>query len=337
AVCELRIPPPTSSSTLARIFITANLGASWSASLPTQRVLESTGVRLLVHVTPVFSTAWDWLANCPPEVRALGGSHDHHAELCRTRNRDHVRRRRRGRPFLDVPSDRLRFDAARDGAEGSSSHGVSARHGATGSRLRPESLNTLWRVATGQRQTCATGFRRLLGGRAGGEATREVGPLAARPFRPVRARLALQLAAAGALAILITQMIVVIPDGAAGVRISQISGARPGTLYPGVHLITPLVDSVAIYDTREQVYTTLASENPKLKGDILNVQAREGLNVGLAVSVRYRLDSKRLDSIHTNLPQPVGEQVVAPVVSTVYRQLAPNYITREIFATKREE
>src|SRR5438477_9284893 len=36
AVCELRIPPPTSSSTLARIFITANLGASWSASLPTR-------------------------------------------------------------------------------------------------------------------------------------------------------------------------------------------------------------------------------------------------------------------------------------------------------------
>jgi len=67
------------------------------------------------------------------------------------------------------------------------------------------------------------------------------------------------------------------------------------------------------------------------------VQAREGLNIGLAVSVRYRLDPKRLDSIHTNLPQPVGEQVVAPVISTIYRQLAPNYMTQEIFATKREE
>jgi regulator of protease activity HflC (stomatin/prohibitin superfamily) len=183
----------------------------------------------------------------------------------------------------------------------------------------------------------ATQLRRLLGGRAGGEAAAEVGPLASRPFRPVRARLALQLAAGGALAILITEMIVVIPDGAAGVRVSQISGARPGTLYPGVHLIAPLVDSIAIYDTREQVYTTLASENPNLKGDVLNVQAREGLNIGLAVAVRYRLDPKRLDSIHTNLPQPVGEQVVAPVVSTIYRQLAPNYMTREIFATKREE
>jgi len=183
----------------------------------------------------------------------------------------------------------------------------------------------------------ATQLRRLLRGRAGGEAAAEVGPLAGRPFRPVRARLALQLAAVGALAILITEAIAVIPDGAAGVRVSQISGARPGTLYPGVHLIAPLVDSIAIYDTREQVYTTLASENPKLKGDVLNVQAREGLNIGLAVSVRYRLDAKRLDSIHTNLPQPVGEQVVAPVVSTIYRQLAPNYMTREIFATKREE
>jgi regulator of protease activity HflC (stomatin/prohibitin superfamily) len=153
----------------------------------------------------------------------------------------------------------------------------------------------------------------------------------------VRWRLALQLTVAGALALLITESFVVIPDGAAGVRVSEIWGPRPGTLYPGMHLVTPLVDSAAIYDAREQVYSTLAAENPKQKGDVLTVQAREGLNIGLAVSVRYRLDLKRLDSIHTNLPQPVGEQVVAPVVSTIYRQLAPNYVTREIFATKREE
>jgi regulator of protease activity HflC (stomatin/prohibitin superfamily) len=178
---------------------------------------------------------------------------------------------------------------------------------------------------------------RLLRRKTTDESGTEVGALARRPFRPVRWRLALQLAVAGTLATLITESVVVIPDGAAGVRVSQIWGARPGTLYPGVHVVTPLVDSVAIYDTREQVYSTVASENLKQKGDVLTVQAREGLNIGLAVSVRYRLEPKRLDSIHTNLPQPVGEQVVAPVVATIYRQLAPNYITREIFATKREE
>jgi regulator of protease activity HflC (stomatin/prohibitin superfamily) len=131
--------------------------------------------------------------------------------------------------------------------------------------------------------------------------------------------------------------IVVVPDGFAGVRVSQIWGARPGTLYPGVHLLTPLVDSVALYDTREQVYTTAASETSKNANDVLIVQAREGLNIGLAVSVRYRLDPRRLNLIHENLPQPVGEQVVGPVVSTIYRQIAPNYVTQEIFATKREE
>jgi regulator of protease activity HflC (stomatin/prohibitin superfamily) len=158
-----------------------------------------------------------------------------------------------------------------------------------------------------------------------------------RPLTPVRWGLAQRLAAAAVLPLLLAFSIVVVPDGSAGVRISQIWGARPGTLYPGVHIVTPLIDSVALYDTREQVYSTLASENDKKKGEVLSVQAREGLNIGLAVSVRYRLDSRRLDSIHTNLPQPVGEQVVAPVVSTIYRQLAPNYMTREIFATKREE
>src|SRR5271167_2184538 len=160
---------------------------------------------------------------------------------------------------------------------------------------------------------------------------------AQRPFGPVRWGLAQRLAIAGVVPILLALSIVVIPDGSAGVRVSQIWGARPGTLYPGMHFVTPLVDSVALYDMREQVYSTLASASAKSENEVLVVQAREGLNIGLAVSVRYRLDPRRLDTIHANLPQPVGEQVVAPVVSTIYRQLAPNYVTQEIFATKREE
>ena len=85
------------------------------------------------------------------------------------------------------------------------------------------------------------------------------------------------------------------------------------------------------------MYSTVAVPGEKQKGEVLSVQAREGLDIGLAVTVRYRLDPRRLDAMHTNLPQPIGDQVVAPVVATIYRQLAPNYMTREIFATKREE
>jgi regulator of protease activity HflC (stomatin/prohibitin superfamily) len=184
----------------------------------------------------------------------------------------------------------------------------------------------------------ASQLRRLLAwGAAEGPGEREAGAVAPRPFGPVRWTLALQLAAAAALPLLLASSFAVVPDGFAGVRISQIWGARPGTLYPGVHLVTPLIDGVELYDTREQVYTTAASAMPKTDKEVLTVQAREGLNIGLAVSVRYRLDPQRLSYIHENLPRDVGGEVVAPTVATIYRQFAPNYITREIFATKREE
>jgi regulator of protease activity HflC (stomatin/prohibitin superfamily) len=182
-------------------------------------------------------------------------------------------------------------------------------------------------------------LRRLLRRRSASDpgAADEDGLAASQSFGPVRWGLALRLAIAAVVPWLLALSIVVIPDGSAGVRISQIGGARPGTLYPGVHIVAPLIDSVVLYDTREQVYTTSATYVPKSGSEVLTVQAREGLNIGLAVSVRYRLDPQRLTYIHANLPQPVGDEVVAPTVATIYRQLAPNYITREIFATKREE
>ena len=161
--------------------------------------------------------------------------------------------------------------------------------------------------------------------------------LPARPFGPVRWPRAVQLAVFALVPVLIAKTIAVVPDGSAGVRVSQIWGVRPGTLYPGVHLVTPLVDSVALYDTREQVYLTATTDGVKGAKELLTVQAREGLNIGIAVAVRYRIDPRRLDFIHANLPEDIGGEVVAPVVASTYRSLAPNYITREIFAVKREE
>lgn len=63
------------------------------------------------------------------------------------------------------------------------------------------------------------------------------------------------------LPILIASGIAVVPSGMGGVRVSQTSGTRPGTLYPGVHLVTPLVESIALYDTRDQVLTTASSKD----------------------------------------------------------------------------
>jgi len=160
--------------------------------------------------------------------------------------------------------------------------------------------------------------------------------------RPLRWKDALRLAALSLVPLLLGLSIAVVPSGMAGVRVSEFSGTRPGVLYPGSHLITPLVDSVALYDVRDKVYTTVASEPIKKdkeasQPEVLKVQAKEGLPIGLAISVRYHLDAGRLVYIHNTLPSALDTEVVQPVIGSSFRGIAPNYTVREAFAAKREE
>jgi regulator of protease activity HflC (stomatin/prohibitin superfamily) len=163
-----------------------------------------------------------------------------------------------------------------------------------------------------------------------------------RPQLRWRTSLALVLLAWGPL--LLAFSIFVVPSGMAGVRVNQMSGTLPGTLYPGVHLLIPLVEDVALFDTRDQVFTTGTSEDGKTaasnvagKSQLLDVQAKEGLTLGLAITVRYRLDSKKLDYIQGNLPHPVEKEIVPPTVASVWREIIPNYTVRDVFSVKREE
>ena len=169
------------------------------------------------------------------------------------------------------------------------------------------------------------------------QAMPEAAPTAA-PHIRWRTSLALALLAWGPL--LIAAGIVVVPSGMAGVRVSQTKGTLPGTLYPGAHFVTPLAENVALFDTRDQLFTTGESEDAKAaahKAEPLNVQAKEGLTLGLAITVRYRLDPRHLDYIQANLPQPVEKEIVPAVVASAWRELVPNYTVRDVFAAKREE
>lgn len=66
---------------------------------------------------------------------------------------------------------------------------------------------------------------------------------------------AARLGGAAFLLLLLAITIVVVPSGKAGVRVSQLSGTVPGTLYPGTHLVLPLVQHVALYDVREKLFS----------------------------------------------------------------------------------
>jgi regulator of protease activity HflC (stomatin/prohibitin superfamily) len=168
-----------------------------------------------------------------------------------------------------------------------------------------------------------------------------MGPKLVEPApEPLEWRLPLALAIAGCVPMLLAESIVVVPSGMGGVRVSQVAGTLPGTLYPGVHFVAPLVQTVKIFDLRDHLYTAgitdEGSKDSKQKNS-LDVQSREGLDIGMAVTVRYHLDPRRLDHVEEHLPQPVDKELVPPVVASAWRELAPSYTVQEIFSSKREE
>lgn len=155
--------------------------------------------------------------------------------------------------------------------------------------------------------------------------------------KPIRWREAGTISAWAILPLLISMSIEVVPSGMGAIRVSQISGTRPGTLYAGVHFVKPFVEHVATFDIRDRVFETDAAPVAGKKAEVLSVQAREGLSVGLAVVVRYRLDPKRLDYIQSSLPQPVEEELVPPAVSSAFREIVAGYTVRDVFAAHRED
>jgi regulator of protease activity HflC (stomatin/prohibitin superfamily) len=149
------------------------------------------------------------------------------------------------------------------------------------------------------------------------------------------------LAIAGCLLLILATAIVVVPSGMGGVRVSQLSGTLPGTLYPGAHFVTPLIESVQTFDLRDHFFTAgVVDEGVKKAGAkpaVLTVQSMEGLNIGLGITVRYRLDPNKQASVEAHLPQAADKQLVPAVVASAYRELAPQYTVKDIFSIKREE
>jgi len=132
----------------------------------------------------------------------------------------------------------------------------------------------------------------------------------------------------------VASSITLVPSGMAGVAVNQLVGVRNETLYPGVHLVWPLIENVELFNVRDQIFTSVIDDSKNKDG--LTVQTQEGLTAAVAVAVRYRIKANRLPYVFANLPQPVEREMVNPIVGSVFREIAPHYMVREIFSTKRE-
>jgi len=124
-----------------------------------------------------------------------------------------------------------------------------------------------------------------------------------------------------------------VPRGEAAVRTNLFTGGstveREGRL-----LVLPGVHEVRSLPVQDQVYhaTTLA----KADGSGA-LQSLEGLSLGMDLTLAWRVDSTRLASLATSLPENIERDLIAPALQASIYPVVSQHTVREIFSSKRDE
>jgi regulator of protease activity HflC (stomatin/prohibitin superfamily) len=119
-----------------------------------------------------------------------------------------------------------------------------------------------------------------------------------------------------------------VPHGDIGVRTNVLTG-HASEVTEGSVLVIHGLQQLRVYPLRDQLYrpTSVAA----------NYQSTEGLTLGVDLTVRYALDSTRILSISSNLPDDVNRELIEPEVQGVIAKVLTRYTVREIFSSKRDE
>jgi len=120
-----------------------------------------------------------------------------------------------------------------------------------------------------------------------------------------------------------SRLVVVIPAGNVGVEDFQ-GKVSDRTLPAGIHAINPFADvvqfSTRLRDLKEEIAAT----------------SKEGLALGIDVSIQYRVDPAKAASIYLNIGIEEREIVVSRFRS-ISREIVSKYSAEDVYATKREE
>lgn len=135
-----------------------------------------------------------------------------------------------------------------------------------------------------------------------------------------------------------TAGLVVIDAGEVGVIFNSFTGTRPVSLDPGMHFVTPYVETVYRYSTLEQVYTMskITSEGQVQGDDSLWSPTLEGLQVGIDSSTRYKINPTKASFLHNNL-RDYNNIVVRPAIRSIVRLHVSRHTVTDVYGPRRAE
>jgi regulator of protease activity HflC (stomatin/prohibitin superfamily) len=119
-----------------------------------------------------------------------------------------------------------------------------------------------------------------------------------------------------------------VAPGEAGIAVSITSG-RVRVLPPGTHFLPKGLYTLHTIRVSDQLLS-----GPDL---CVTVSSKDGLAVVLSLQARWAFDARQLAARWSSLPDDPAREVVAPVLASSLRAVAPSYDALTIRAEKREE
>jgi regulator of protease activity HflC (stomatin/prohibitin superfamily) len=134
--------------------------------------------------------------------------------------------------------------------------------------------------------------------------------------------------------------LVSIPPQQRGVVLNLFTGVRQPTLEPGVHFITPFVESVKRYSIGQETYTMskTPSEGEVQGDDSVTARTSDGQEVFIDASVTYRIDPGKPLDLLTRFPSDNWKDVlIRPQSRSIIYNRVATYRVEEVYSTKRAE
>lgn len=153
---------------------------------------------------------------------------------------------------------------------------------------------------------------------------------------PVR-RLAAGVVVAVVVLALLVSSVRVVPVGQALVVFNTITkGFR--LAQQGVTLVWPVISSTELYDLRRLEYTMSFAQGEGRRAEIddsLWSPTKEGLQVGIDLTLWHHLDPGRVVEIHQKIGPDYEEKIIRPAIRSVIRLVISEYPVMDVYSAKR--
>ncbi|MER3443084.1 MAG: membrane protease subunit, stomatin/prohibitin [Meiothermus sp.] len=140
---------------------------------------------------------------------------------------------------------------------------------------------------------------------------------------------------------LLSQSFVVIPAGHVGVVFNVFGGVQPTPLGEGFRIVLPGIQNVVLYDARLKEVTlavpTPGTRQPGPSEEAITARSKEGLEIGVDVTVQYRIKRGEAAQLHQNVGPGYVDTLVVPQIRSKVRDAVGLFNAADLISTQRTQ